>query len=80
MSSSWDVPVQGGLAVGDLVCGLCCPLPVKLQTPFCTPGEFEKCSGSDAIILSLPSGKMNLPPCHHITYKTSLKADKEVGG
>ena len=28
-------PVQWGFAAGDLVCGLCCPLPVKLQTPHC---------------------------------------------
>ena len=25
--------VLRGLAAGDLVYGLCCPLPVKLQTP-----------------------------------------------
>ena len=30
------LPVQWGFAAGDLVCGLCCPLPVKLQTPHCT--------------------------------------------
>ena len=31
MSGTWDGPVRGGLAAGDLVAGLCCPLPVKLQ-------------------------------------------------
>ena len=33
MSRSWDGPVRGGFAAGDLVAGLCCPLPVKLRTP-----------------------------------------------
>ena len=33
------VSPSGGLAAGDLVYGLCCPLPVKLQTPLGTvPG------------------------------------------
>ena len=30
------VSPSGGLAAGDLVYGLCCPLPVKLQTPLGT--------------------------------------------
>ena len=33
MSRSWDGPVRGGFAAGDLVAGLCCPLPWKLQPP-----------------------------------------------
>ena len=28
--------VSWGFAAGDLVYGLCCPFPVKLQTPHCT--------------------------------------------
>ena len=34
--------VQWGLAAGDLVCGLCCPLPVKLQTPHCTVPAYSQ--------------------------------------
>ena len=42
LASALGRMVLWGLAAGDLVYGLCCPLPVKLQTPHGTVGGLER--------------------------------------
>ena len=83
--------VLWGLAAGDLVYGLCCPLPVKLQTPHGTVGGLERprlakpedWQGWPGVAAEEPLARDDLADAvkyHVIPVAKAMNTDLEAGG